>query len=720
MRLQAENRFHSLSAALLAAAALFVMLQTLFGGETIGLSNNADFQRVMAGEHLEFLDGSPSFVFLPAFRIDLTPGTPAQQMKELLLSVEQLSYYPSIHHVFVRAAVALCYLLGSRTVFSIAWLGALYCVLYALLIWALFASFRLRRTWADLAVKCAAVVVLCDVGYTAYFNSLYSEPVQMLAMLAMFVCLLRLMGGRRPLLWYGLFCLSSVVFGWAKFANIPVSVLAMVCVGAALARIRGRRGRIWCAGAAAASLAVLAAVLLIVPSWMSEDTDFNAVFYGALKDVPTEDAQIYARELGLEEYASLAGYHSYIEPARAVKGTDAFRDAFHVGKVRMTLFYLRHPGLFLEKLSDSVDSAGWVRPYYLSNYGEGHPRLSLSGRFSLWSALRERTALDDWWLNLALLAAAVALLRPLLRGRERGGWWFVCLSLLLVGAFVYDLISPVICNGEADLAKHMFSLVQLVDLLALFDLAAALFLLSKGSGRGLSAAVLALLAVLLLYPLGERAVTALRENAAHDAPEPGSFVALGRADGEELLWRVTETDGEAVTLLAVSPVAEAAFSPDNSSLWSESALRVWLNGAFLDRFSPAERACLLETKNRFVLCQEYHEQAEDGDRPMFAFHTPAQAARGEDAAWAAFASDTVFLPDLATLCGELRRGAALPACWAETPYDANSQMLRVLSGHGALSMRDASETYPVLPCVRVSGAVASGSGSRSDPFRLEP
>lgn len=722
MLMRAEKLYNKWGSLLLAGLALLILLTTLFGGETIGLSDNGDYARIMPAHHIAHFPQPHAFVFTPRFLIETQAGSTAARLKELLLSTAHLDFYPSIQHLFVRIAVVTAFLFGSLSgdgsVFSIGYLGVLYSVLYALVLWALFSAFRLRNIWADLAGKLAALIVLCDVGYSAYFNSFYSEPVQMIAFLAMAVCLLRVLTGGRPARAYLLFCLSAVLFGWSKFANIPVSALCVICVGVPLMVSGSARDRARLIPAAAASLAVLCAITVSVPAWMSRDTDYNAVFYGALKDVPEEAARAYADELGLADYADLAGTHAYLPNASAAIQTPEFQSAFHVSKVRMTMFYLRHSGYFLKKLTTSVNSAGFVRPYYLSNYDSSHPRLTLSGRFSLWSSLRQASAFDTWWLNLAVSVAAAALLCTLLRGRDHDKLWCACLLVMLVGTLAYDLASPILCNGEADLAKHLFSFVQVTDLLILFDLIAAIHLLGQKRARPLAAAALAVLCVMLLYPTGRQAVSALRAAKAHDAIEPGSYVALGSADGNALVWLVSETNDGSATLIAADPVSNSAFSAANSNLWTDSDLRAWLNGPFLQSFTAEELEHVLTTRNRFVLSESNHALTQDGSHPFFAFHTPRQAARGEDTAYAAYAEDTVRLPELSDVCGAMRLGCRISPCWLETPYDSNGQMVRILSPDGYLYMRDAEAAYGVVPCLTVSGEAISGSGSRSDPFRL--
>ena len=714
-----EKLYTRWGAMLLAALSFAVMLCTLYAGEMIGLSNNGDFYRVIHANHLQYINGDTAFLFLPRYQITLEGATALEKLQNLLFSTEFFDHYPSIHHLFVRPTVVLAFAVGKLTgnggIYSLAYLGVLYCVLYALLLWGLFDAFRLPRMSIDLPVKLAMLVVLCDVGYIAYFDSFYGEAVQIIGMLAMAVSLIRLLRKRDNILWFALFCLSSLLYGWAKFANIPAALIAIVCVSVPfLFSLRGKR-RLLSAIIPTAALAILCAVVAVVPAWMSQQTDYNAVFFGALKDVPEAEAQAYAEEFGLSDYAFLAGTNYYVLRVSETVFSPELWDAFHVGKLDMGLFYLRHPALLLNKLTISVNSAGFVRPYYLANYdGSHHARLTFSSRFSAWSALRERTSFDEWWLNLAVFAVAVPLLFIVTEPEKRGILWPLSLSLMLAGMLAYSLASPVLFNGEGDLAKHMFSFVQLMDALVLFNLVSAVYLLLRRSRNWCSVAALALLCVMLLVPAMESAAATLRANRSHAAVEPGSYVSFG-----QYTWLVTDAQEDSCSLLAAEPVTEAVFSADNVNLWSESDLRSWLNSDFLAGFTAEERAMLCPVRNRYVLSVANEALSEDGDSDLYAFHTPRQAYRGENTAVAAYADDLVYLPDLTTVCAALNRGDRVPSCWLETPYFSNGQMQRILAPDGYLYMRDAKERYPVAPCITVNGTAIFGSGSRSDPFVLQ-
>ena len=68
----------------LGAAALILMALVLFGGRTIGLSNNGDFKRVMDASSLQFDADDGAFAFDSTYIISLTERSAAGNILKIL------------------------------------------------------------------------------------------------------------------------------------------------------------------------------------------------------------------------------------------------------------------------------------------------------------------------------------------------------------------------------------------------------------------------------------------------------------------------------------------------------------------------------------------------------------------------------------------------------------------------------------------------------------
>ena len=721
---------------LLAALAAVIMALVLFSGGGAGLSNNGDFGRVLSTNSLDYAESTGSFAYEDTFRMVFQGDSAGEKLWNLLFNLDNTAAYPSIHLVFVRASLAgnlaLNVLTGqSLDTYHIQVLGLIYLLCYAGLLLLLFRSFKLPSLWCDLLVKLAVLFVLCDEGYITYFNSLYSEPVQMLGLLAMAAFGLRLLSRRGSPGWNaGWYFLSCVVYGWSKFINLPAAALCALGMGAVLFLRAEKKYRKWLCGGAAACVAVLGAVYLSLPGWMDYETNYNAVFYGVLKDTTPEQTEQYLSDLGLPDYmAEYANSNYYMDRVAPARESEQFRADFsQVSKFDLLFFYLSHPGYYLEKLDVAMAHTGFIRPYYLSNLDSTHPRLTFAGRFGGWSWLRSQLPVNTWLAAGLITAAGCWALWQAAAGRKGAGRdkrSAALLVLTLLGAMAYQFLIPTVTNGEGDLAKHMFAFAQFIDLLLLLLLAWLGYRLSVPERAGRPAAVLAggtagALCLLLAVPAG---ISLVRERLPHDGLEAGSYVQLGVWEGEPLLWQAVERqeDGSWL-LLAAEAVDSRPFDRDGdlgSSRWSDSDLRAWLNGDFLtSAFDQSEQEMLVTGSHRVLLSIADRSLAGSGFNDFFAFHVPAYSDRGMEEAVAMDCTDAVRLPDIGLMASLSRAGLLSgPPCWMDTPYFNNGSMVRILGADGYFYMRDAADQWGVRPVVALAaGTELTGSGSVGDPF----
>ena len=721
------RRYRRWNGLLFGGLALIAVLCVLFAGEDVGLSNNGDFSRVMEACSLSYGDRIPSYTYVDTYTIDLSHDSWPANLRSILLGTQGLERYPSIHVALVRVSVAASLVVNKvmgweMSTYHLGVLGVMYAVMYAAAIGLLCAQIRLRRVWQDVAVKLAAVLVLCDVGYVAYFNSFYGEGPEHVMLVFCAAMLLRALGREKPTPWDGLWCaLAAVGYGWAKFFNIPLAILLVVAMEGVVFLRCGKYRRVLVTGAAA--IAVLLAVWKAVPGWMDIETNYNAVFFGVVRGTDEDTARQYLTDLGLpEELADYRDTNYYMDGLLSeLEGRGLRGAAESVGKGDLIRFYLTHPARLWEQVEVTALHCGMVRPYYLANYGEGYPLMSYTGRMSLWSGLRDWLALDTVWGNLAAFAAFAGLAVITWRKRVKPAGLILPL-LALAGALGYAFVLPVMLNGEGDFAKHMFAYIELVDLMLLACLALALDGAGHGGKSGAVCPALggALALALILPPAAGQASALWRANAAHDGLEPGACVVLGSCEGRELVWRVTQVQGDSVTLLCEDAGILLPFDGAGDNDWRTSSLREWLNGAFLEGFAPDERALLQSQAHELLLTNRFRGEAEAGEVDFSCSHIAVLAARDAPRAWRMTVEDTVSLPDIALAARLAAEGNGLrDDCWLETPYCPSSNLVRRMGEDGHIYFAPAETARSVRPEVAVAlTEPVSGRGSPGDPFRL--
>lgn len=725
---KAAEQYRRWNGLLFGVVSLVIVLCVLFAGEEVGLSDNGDFSRVLGACSLSYGERVPSYTYADTYTIDLSRDSLAANLRSILLGTQGLERYPSIHVAVVRLSVLVNLAMNKAvgremSAYHLGVLGTMYALLYAAAIGLLCSQLRLRRLWQDAAVKLAAVTVLCDVGYVAYFNSFYGEALEHVMLVFCAALLVRVLDReRRTTVWDGLWCaLAAVGYGWAKFFNIPLAILLTVILeGAVFLRCPQRR-RVLVLGAASAAL--LLAVWKTVPGWMDIETNYNAVFFGVVRAQDEDTARRYLADLGLpEELADWRDTNYYMDGLLPELEARGLREAAEsVSKGDLIRFYLTHPGRLWEQVKVTAMHCGMIRPYYLANYGRGHPLMSYTGRMSLWSGLRDWLALDTVWGSVVTAAAFVGLAVIIFRKRARPVW-LAALLLALLGALGYAFLLPVMLNGEGDFAKHMFAYIELMDLVLLACLAMALDAMGHAGRTGAEcpAVGLALALALALPPGLGRAAASWRAAAAHDTLEPGACVALGSYEGRTLTWRVTQARGDRVVLLCEEAGIRLPFDSAGDNDWRTSSLREWLNGDFLEGFAPGERELLQSGTHELLLSNRFREQAEAGEVYFSCSHIAALAARDYPRAYRLTVEDTVTLPNIGLASRLAREGNGLRGdCWLETPYCPGSNLVRRMGEDGHIYFAPAETVRSVRPEVTVSWtAPVSGRGSEREPFRL--
>jgi len=719
---------------LFALFALIIVLMVLFWGTPVGLSDNADFSRVMDAASLSRGTAAHAFVFVDTFEIRVEEGSLLSNVSRILFSADGLDAYPSIHVFFVRLSVAanlvLNRIIGAPlTVYRLGILGAATALAYVGLIFALFRQLKWDNIWAEIVVKSVLLVILCDIGYISYFNSLYSESIQILAFLMILIFAIRLLVGRgktnlnqcdlptaRGTLWdFIWFALSAVLFGWSKFINLPISVLLILAFGAIfLIRNRAKRPTILkTCGVGLAGVLILVGVYVSIPDWMDFDTNYNSVFFGIVKDVDEEEAVRHLEALGLSaEMAEFSSTNAYVSDARARFYELGFEEEFQsVTKFGLLWFYVRHPGLLMDNLAMSIAHSGQIRPWYLSNYPPDYGRFVLSNRFSIWTHMRSTLAFDTVYGNLILWAGLVTLFITALKDKfdpEQKKWVIWITLAAFLGSGAYALGIQMVANGEGDLAKHMFVYAQFVDvifalLIAWLVYSVARLIETKRIDIAWRALPALLAIAVLLTPIFVSAVRTPRHVASlHDA-QVGDLVQHGSYQGRELRWLVVEQTENTTTLFAMNPVAHLAFCSENRNDWTNSEIRYWLNTVFLTEalsdsdVLPRERPVFLSVAAGY--------RSEAGDRELYTFHIPRYAARGLDRAYREYVVDHVRLPDIALASRLLVQGGNIGGgFWLETPLYRNVEMVRYVSADRYILMKDAFEPAGVRPVIEIARA----------------
>lgn len=431
-----------------AAAGILAFL--LFMKPILGVADNGDFLRIMGSAGLQY-------------------SNPAEPLED--------KYFAFIHREFAYSSsgivgyistqmlvVLLASLIGkifSPHAFDIRFLAFIYC---AVLLIAFMLLLQLKL-WTSRAAKLAFallfLLIFLDVGYTAYFNSFYGEPMSFVFLLLTLAAALRLTEQERPqAAWFALFLIAGTMMTASKIQNAPTGIILTLLALRFLPLFQGTAWKKQGAAAASLILIVSAAIYVAAPEELRTINQYQSVFYGITKDSPTPEQDL--RELGLDAKLSvIAGTNYFMKGTAIPQQSDELSQSFYprINHSKIALFYLKHPERFWGKLKVTASNAMAIQPSYLGSYEKaaGHPPGTLSKTFALWSQFKLKVLPHSIWLLLGFFAVYYTVLLALYinePSQSRRARLDVFIAVGLIAAIAF--LVPLVGDGEADMEKHLF------------------------------------------------------------------------------------------------------------------------------------------------------------------------------------------------------------------------------------------------------------------------
>jgi hypothetical protein len=446
----------------LALAAALIGWQ-LFWPPIIGLADQGDFQKLLGPLGYAPVPKGPehkySFV-TTTFVKDLTYREPRfeQLTSELIIA---------------RAVVKLNDLLRRNPgTFDIRLFGLAHALLFLL---ALARLLYVTRTLAKYRIIWGLMlVVLTDVGYVAYWNSLYTEPASCIWFLfflaeSISLCQSREMSASAILLW----SIFAVLWITAKTQNAPLC-LPLAIYGISIAwQARLLTSRVVGGfGIAAMCLAGVTMYRSVLPA-PKVISLYDVIFYGILPESSDPRSDLRALDLNTD-YAQYSGTLPWSPRTGVADGALVSALLTKVTPLKLFEFYLRRPARLLLHIKPLLPNYLSLRPEFCGNFEPptGRPPGAKSGAIALWSHFHERVLSRMSSVILAVLPlVVVGGVTSLVRSRSpnKAESWIklgTCLTACCSMAFI------VAAFGDAyDNTKHQFLFNLLLDTCIVFGVA---------------------------------------------------------------------------------------------------------------------------------------------------------------------------------------------------------------------------------------------------------
>lgn len=375
-----------------------------------------------------------------------------------------------------RIAIALNSLFGNPKTFDITVFGFTHAAFFLL---ALARLFYVTRGLAMYRVVWVLILlVLTDVGYVAYWNSLYTEPASCLWFLFFLAESINLCNSREisigPALRWSAF---AVLWIAAKSQNAPLCI-PLAAYGLGMLRRTLDRKTYYTAvgGVVAICLAGVMMYRSLLPA-TRVTAIYNVIFFAILPESP--DPQSDLKALGLNpDYAQYSGTVAWSPGTGVADGAlvNAMQDK--VSSFRLMSFYLKRPARMWRHIDALFPTVLSLRPEFCGNFDRSAGRLpgARSQAIALWSRFHERGLLRIAHLLLPALVLVIVGggLVLLVNGGStvavrRWTELAICLATCCLTAFFGAAF------GDAwDNVKHQFLFNLLLDTCLVFGLVAAL------------------------------------------------------------------------------------------------------------------------------------------------------------------------------------------------------------------------------------------------------
>lgn len=689
-----ENGFlHRRGLPLLGAVLVFVIsIMVLYCGENVGLSDNGDFRRVLLMNNIEYKDDTDHYyLFKEDYKMLLEEdGNLGEAVTSAWSTNREEEIYKSPHFLFIRISKVLNVLNNSifelpYDNYNIFYLAILYIIMLACAGYCIFDFFADSKLRVQLAVMAVFMFVFCDAGYLLYFNSFYGEPLQYVSLM-MLIALGMLIYKRPSVPKVVGFFIVLYFFAGSKLANIPYSLMVALLAILMVIMRKDKRYKIGVILSVVLCIANIVSLYAQIPDWMDEDTTYQSVFFGLLKNSPTPEKDL--EELGIDtQYASLAGTHAYMEADEYpidIK-TEEFHNDFYekVNKFDIAFFYLKHPIRFIDELNNAIENSAYIRPPSVGNSTD--TPMEMMDKYSGWSKVRIalKFMYEPWVIYIVFLGITAYMIfmnvfyihNHKVESPERK--YMICaLDVLIIGLWI-NLVLPILCNGEADIAKHMFLFTNCIDILFAIGVIGLVCVPVK---RSCTIAIAVAIFTGLFY-----------------VRIPGRTVVLGQLNGEPVSWeRVKKFDDGTWLLVTKNCVGYMPYD-ETSNMWETSDIRAWLNSDFMEEFSQADREKIVRTTNKNMLPFSHRGYAIDGNHAHYWNFTPSLVYDMGETAYYNYTEDWVFMPTL-TMLSEI---STPEDYWVMCPYTSNDYMARYMADDGFILHTDVKNEKGVRAVIRV-------------------
>lgn len=439
-----ERKKYTIAPFIAVVLALVIIIIILFLPPYIGMEDNGDFQRVIYAEGLYDLPENSDLLYEGYFIKEYGIMQHYNEHGNIIFTTQSL---------FIKPAVWLDQLLtGNDDVFDLRYFGVIMTVYFLAVLYFLVDSLSNKMTLVgSILISLICVYIFCDIGYIAYFNSFYAEPLAYISIMACITCALLFAQGRyNKYVVLGMFLLNGMILTLSKQQFAPIgAILGVIC----LFFLMNADGRLLKRLIVASSVLLLVtgiATYMLIPTGFVNINLYHSMTRGMLmtSDNPPETLE----EFDIDPHYELLNESIYFDKYPVINPEDErlHEDFYsHYDIASIVKHYATHPGAFVEMLDRAVHNAYIIRPDMGNyEYATGQPPNAHSQIFSVHSNLkRTYVPKTSGFVIIWMLVVGAILFKKRLKQ-------IVVIGITLVG--LSQIVVSILGAGDADLAKHVF------------------------------------------------------------------------------------------------------------------------------------------------------------------------------------------------------------------------------------------------------------------------
>lgn len=468
-----KDKLKNINCGLIAAIIVIAICScTLFFKPIIGMADNGDFFRIISQNNLYYMPQNYDGMFLDYFYKDFGICKYFDERPKVLISTQS---------IFIKIAVFIDKLITKDYTFDLRFLAFIYMIIYAIAAYFIVKVLTkdIRSIRYKLLITAIYIIIFCDTGYVAYFNSFYGEAVCLtLFLLSIGVLLYILKYKKYNNVTISIFFILSVIFIGSKQQIAPVGILVAILLVRLSILKNEKKFRYICIALAITSVFSSAYFYQSIKG----DFDYINRYYAMTRGILLYEwkSDDILREFNINPQYSLLQDTVYFNKLPNINPTsEKLRKEFYdkYSFIKVLTFYLGHPKSFFKMINFSVVNGYTIKNKVIGNYEkiEGRTPAEQTKFFTLWSTFKDKYMPHNFFFTIVLMSIYFGFsVKRYVNASKKGHKERMLIEevfayIFLVG--VAQLFVSVIGAGDGDLGKHVFMFNVTFDIMLIYSLA---------------------------------------------------------------------------------------------------------------------------------------------------------------------------------------------------------------------------------------------------------